>query len=73
MTITLKKYQHRSFNAFDHCMVELMNFIAAIDPLKRARRSPNYSPQYAEIAINKVKKMMALFFLPAMEKKWSVA
>lgn len=63
MNITIKKYQPSDSKAFDHCMVQLMDYIAAIDPLKRARRSPDYSPQYTKMVIQKIKKYDGAIFL----------
>lgn len=69
MNITLKKYQPSDFKAFDHCMIELMDFIVSIDQLKRVRRSPDYSPKYAKIVISKVKKYDGAIFLACDGKK----
>lgn len=63
MKIKFKKYRKNDFKEFDHCMVQLQDFLVKMDPLKRLRRASNYSPQYAKNAIEKMAKYDGVIFL----------
>lgn len=69
MEIKLKKYQKNNFKDLDYCMVQLQGFLENIDPLKRLRRSRDYSPEYANNIISKIKKNNGIIFLAFDNKK----
>lgn len=63
MEITFKKYQKNDFKDLDRCEVELQDFLTKIDPLKRIRRGPGYSPKYTLNILEKVAKYDGIIFL----------
>lgn len=69
MKITRKKYQKNYFKDLDYCMLELLDFIIKIDPLKRLHRARKYSPEYTENIVKKVKKYNGAIFLAYDNKK----
>lgn len=69
MKIKFKEYQKNDFKDLDHCMVQLQDFLVKMDPLKRLRRGPKYSPQYANNILEKVAKYDGVIFLVYDDKK----
>jgi len=69
MHLTLKKYQKTNFKDFDKCMVGLQEFLVKIDPLKRTRKGPKYSPKYALNLVEEIKKYNGTIFLAYDDKK----
>ena len=69
MKIRFKEYQKNDFKDLDHCMIQLQDFVVKIDPLKRLRRAPKYSPQYSENILEKVAKYDGIIFLVYDDKK----
>jgi len=69
MKIKLKKYQKNDFKNLDGCMVQLQDFLVKIDLLKKLRRAPKYSPQYANNILEKVAEYDGVIFLAYDDKK----
>ena len=69
MKIKFKEYQKNDFKDLDRCMIQLQDFLLKIDPLKRLRRSSNYSPQYTNNVLEKVTKYDGVIFLVYDDKK----
>lgn len=63
MNIRFKSYRPDDFEAFDHCLVQLQDFLVQIDPLKRLRKGPHFSPSYAASILEKVEKYDGAIFL----------
>lgn len=69
MSIVIKKYQKKYFSDFDHCMIQLQDFLIELDPLHRLRRTPDFSPEYAKCMIQKVEKHDGIIYLAYDGKK----
>lgn len=69
MKIQIKKYRKNNFKDFDYCMVELMDFVVKIDPLKRLHRANKFSPKNTEVLVEKVAKYNGAIFLAYDNKK----
>jgi ribosomal protein S18 acetylase RimI-like enzyme len=69
MKITIKKYQPSDKPDFVKLMEELQDFLAAIDPLRRHRRLPEYGELYTEALLEKIKDHSGIIYIAKREQQ----
>jgi ribosomal protein S18 acetylase RimI-like enzyme len=63
MKITIKKYQPSDKPDFVKLMEELQDFLAAIDPLHRMCRLPEYGELYTELTLKNIKAQSGVIYM----------